>query len=82
MTRVRWTAKQVRLCKERLNPASAGNAIVSFGHLFANVRKLTTTTAVSTKRMQEAWPKRNWPTFEETLGGAAEYYRSLAAISA
>jgi UDP-glucose 4-epimerase len=43
-----------------------------------NLRKLTTSTVVNTRRMQETWPKEDWGDFARWLAPCADYYRSVA----
>ena len=47
-----------------------------------NLRKLTTSTVVNTRRMQETWPNEDWGDFARWLAPCAEYYRSVARGSA
>jgi UDP-glucose 4-epimerase len=47
-----------------------------------NLRKLTTSTVVNTRRMQETWPKEDWGDFARWLAPCADYYRSVARGSA
>jgi UDP-glucose 4-epimerase len=42
-----------------------------------NLHKLTTSTVVDTRRMQENWPGRRWGSFQDWLAPAAGYYRQL-----
>jgi len=44
-----------------------------------NLRKLTSSTSVDTRRMQQCWPDREWGTFETSLVPSADYYRNLVA---
>jgi UDP-glucose 4-epimerase len=41
----------------------------------ANVRKLTTSTTVQVKRMQQVFPERDWGDFRIWLGRSAKFYR-------
>ena len=43
-----------------------------------NLGKLTTSTVVNTRRMQETWPKEDWGDFARWLAPCADYYRSVA----
>lgn len=42
-----------------------------------NLRKLTTSTTVCTRRMETMWRERQWATFSEALAPSAPYYRSI-----